>query len=61
LLADVFAGDRLPDGEAVPLLDECDIVDDESAGLRDRGQILDHAFRAAQPIAAAVEGPGAAE
>jgi hypothetical protein len=43
------------------LLDEGDIIDDESARLADGGEILDHAFRADQPIAAAVESPGATE
>src|SRR5262245_5971048 len=61
LLADALAGDRLADREAVLLLDERDVVDDEGARLGDGGEILDHALRAAQPIAAAVERPGAAE
>src|SRR6266481_3980362 len=38
-----------------------DIINDESAWLADGGEILDHAFRAEQPIAAAIESPGAAE
>ncbi len=60
-LADALAGDRLADGEAVPFLDERDVVDDEGARLLDGGEILDHAFRADEPVAAAIEGPGAAE
>ena len=61
VLLDAGAGDRLADLHAVLLLDEGDIVDDEAAGLADRAEILDDPFRADQPVAAAVEGPGAAE
>jgi len=61
VLADPLASDRFPDCKAVPLLNERDIVNDESAPLPDRGEVLDHAFRAEQSIAAAVESPGAAE
>ena len=60
-LADAFPGDRLADGEAVLGLDEGDVVDDEDARLPDRRQLLDHALGADQPVAAAVERPGAAE
>ncbi len=45
----------------MPVVNERDIVDDENARLADSGKILDHAFRVEQPIAAAVEGPGAAK
>jgi len=45
----------------MPLLNEGDIINDENARLRDRSQVLDYAFRVEQPIAAAIEGPGAAE
>src|SRR5262245_44397558 len=38
-----------------------DIINDENAWLADGSEILDHAFRAEQPIAAAIESPGAAE
>src|SRR5262249_37192021 len=61
LLADALAGDGLADGEAVLPLDERDVVDDEGARLPDRSEVLDHALGAAQPVAAAVERPGAAE
>ena len=42
-------------------LDERDVINIDSARLADAGEILDHAFRAEQPIAATVESPGAAE
>src|SRR5215813_3949509 len=45
----------------MPFLNECDIINDENARLRDRSQVLDDAFRVEQPVAAAIEGPGAAE
>ena len=43
------------------LLDEGNIIDDEYAGLADRGEVIDHPLRADRAIAAAIEGPGAAE
>src|SRR5215831_14606600 len=61
VLANSLAGDRFPDGKAVPLMNERDVVNNENTRLADGGEILDHAFRAAQPIAAAIESPGAAE
>src|SRR5262249_1072363 len=60
-LADSLASDRFADGKAVPLLNERDIINDESAPLPEGGEVLDHAFRAEQSIAAAIESPGAAE
>src|SRR5262249_51515326 len=59
--ADSLSRDRLADLKAMPYLNECDIINDENARLRDRSQVLDYAFRVEQPIAAAIEGPGAAE
>src|SRR6516225_1830934 len=49
------------DCKAVPLLNERDIINDESAPFPEGGEVLDHAFRAEQSIAAAIESPGAAE
>src|SRR5262249_41974872 len=60
-LADSLARDRFADCKAVPLLNERDIINDESAPLPEGGEVLDHAFRAEQSIAAAIESPGAAE
>src|SRR5262249_39260238 len=59
--ADILASNRLPDGKAVPGMDECDVVDDEHARFLDRFEILNDAFGARQSVAAAVEGPRAAE
>src|SRR5215510_10715285 len=61
LLLDAGPGDSLADRQAMLGLDEGDVIDDEGARLSYRPEILDHAFRAHQPIAASVEGPGAAE
>ena len=61
MLADAGADDRLADLHPVPLLHEGDVVDDENTRLADRPEILDDALRADHAIAAAVEGPGAAE
>src|SRR5262249_62211342 len=61
VLTDPFAGDRFPDCKAMPLMNERDVVNNENTRLADGGEILDHAFGAAQPIAAAIERPGAAE
>jgi hypothetical protein len=60
-LADAAAPDRLADGEAVLGVDEGDIVDDEDARLADAGELRHRALRAHHAIAAAIEGPGAAE
>src|SRR5262249_16063666 len=60
-LADSLSRDRLTDLKAMPFLNECDIINDENARLCDRSQVLDDAFRVEQPVAAAIEGPGAAE
>src|SRR5260221_3549495 len=60
-LLDAGSGDRFAQLHAVPLVDERDIVDNEDARLADRAQILDDPLGADQPIAASVEGPGAAE
>src|SRR5208282_3136849 len=61
LLLDAGPGDRLTDRHPVPLLQKGDIVDDEDSPLTDRPQILDRPLRTDQPIASAIEGPGAAE
>ena len=61
VLADALARDRFADGKTVPLLDERHIIDDEYARLGNRDEILDDPLRTDEPIAAPVEGPGAAE
>src|SRR5271155_2165056 len=42
-------------------LNERDVGKDENAGLLDGSEILDHVLRIEQPVAAAIECPGAAE
>ena len=54
-------GDGLADGHAVLGLDERDVVDDEDARLADRGQLVRGGLGRLDPVAAAVERPGAAE
>ena len=61
VLADALPGDCLADGEAVLRLDEGDVIDDEHAPLLDRGEVVDHAIGRYEPVAAAIERPGAAE
>ena len=61
LLLDPAAGDGLADGHAVLGLDERDVVDDEDAGLANLRQLVGGGFGALDPVAAAVERPGAAE
>src|SRR5215471_1329258 len=60
-LADAGPGDRLADLHPMPFMDKGYIVDDEDPRLADRLQILDASLRGHQPIAAAIEGPGAAK
>src|SRR5206468_3025769 len=60
-LTDAGADDRLADLHPVSLLHEGDVVDDEGTRFADRAKIFDNALRADHPVAAAVEGPGAAE
>src|SRR5271169_2633722 len=61
MLTDAGADDRLADLHSVPLLHKGYVVDDEHSRFADRSEILDDPIRADQPIAAAVEGPCAAE
>src|SRR5260221_14037590 len=56
-LLDAGSGNRFAQLHAVPLVDECDIVDNEDARLADRAQILDDPLVADQPIASSVKGP----
>src|SRR6185312_4210228 len=60
-LLDARSRHGIGNGKPMSLLDESDIVDDEDARLADGLQILDDPLDAAQAVAAAVEGPGAAE
>src|SRR5437868_4083308 len=60
-LLDAGPRHRLAERQAVALLHEGDVVDDEDAGLADPAQILDDPLRAQQAIAAPVESPGTAE
>ena len=45
----------------MPLVNESNVIDDEDTRLADRVQILNNPLRADEPIAAAIEGPGAAK
>jgi hypothetical protein len=45
IFANVFAGDRLTNGERVPFLNERDIVNDKNAILANGGEVFDDAFR----------------
>src|SRR5262249_15520954 len=60
-LLDATARDRLADRHAVLCLDEGDVVQDEQAGLADGCDLLDGPLRRLHAVAAAVEGPRAAE
>src|SRR5206468_6357623 len=61
LLANPPARDGFADLEAVLGLHEGHVVDDEDAGLPDRGQVFHRALRADHAVAPAVERPRAAE
>src|SRR5262249_45612933 len=60
-LLDSLAGDRLADGETMAILDERHVVDDEDPRILDEPEVLDHMLGAHEAVAAAIEGPGAAE
>src|SRR5439155_14460978 len=60
-LADAPALDLVGDGHAELGLDEGDVVDQEDVGLGDAGEVLGGGLGGDLAVAAAVEGPGAAE
>src|SRR5439155_917700 len=61
LLLDPAPLDLLADAEAVLRVDEGDVVHQELVALGDARQVLGGAFGRSLPVAAPVEGPGAAE
>src|SRR6516162_2358715 len=61
LLADTGTDDRLGDLHAVPLLHKRHVINDEGTRFAYRPEVLDDTLRADHAIAAAIEGPRAAE
>src|SRR5438132_3934931 len=60
-LTDAGADDRLADLHPVPFLHKGDVVDDEDPRLTNTAKVLDDALWADHPVAAPIEGPGAAK
>src|SRR6476659_3121894 len=61
LFVDAATGDCLTDGHPLFGLDKGNVIDDEDPRLTHAAQVINDGFGAANAVAAAVEGPGAAE